>query len=125
MRKDTCYTITFDAAAEAALQEAVRLTDGKAVPDIIRTALACFIDLLDAEQRNLAIVFRDAVKGKEWRYSPRKPGQAVALSRTGAKRTLAPAAAAPVRVGASSRARPEDGGPATDNVVALPAQPRR
>jgi hypothetical protein len=125
MRKDTCYTVTFDAAAEAALQEALRLTGGKAAPDIIRRALACFIDLLDAEQRNLAIVLRDPAKGTEWHYNPREPGQAVALSRTGAKRVLVPAAAAPVRVGPSSGASPDGRRPAMGNVVALTAQPRR
>jgi hypothetical protein len=125
MRKDDQYTIAFDAAAEEALREAMSLTNCKTVPDVIRTALACFIDLLDAEQKNLAIIFRDTAKGSEWGYSPRKPGQAVALPKRGAKGALPSAAASPVRIGISSWSPSEGLRSSVDNVLQLPTHPRR
>ena len=74
------YTIAFDATAEAAMQDVMRTTNCKTVPDVVRTALSCFIDLLDVEEQRMLIVFRDEASGAEWTYSPLKPSRAVRIS---------------------------------------------
>lgn len=125
MPKDSCYTVAFDAAAEEALQEAMSLANCGTVPDLIKSALACFIDLLDVEDRRLAIIFRDGATGSEWSYSPRKPGRALAAMPDGAEGGFASVPPSPVVSAKSSRLQSEGLAPSTGNVHHLPTSVTR
>jgi hypothetical protein len=72
------FTVGFEASAMAAIEHVIRGTNYRTLPDVVRASVSVFVDLLDAEDRNLEIVLRDGA-GNEWKYSPHKPGRATPL----------------------------------------------
>jgi hypothetical protein len=72
------FTVGFEPPAMAAIERVMEVTHYKSLPDVVRASVSTFVDLLDAEDRNMEVILRDEA-GNEWRYSPHKPGRATPL----------------------------------------------
>jgi hypothetical protein len=78
MRRDR-FTVAFDEGALKTMHTVTASTNYREMPDFIRAAVTVMVDLLDASGRKLTIVMRDDRTGREWEYSPHKPGRAVPI----------------------------------------------